>query len=111
MFGASQSSTSMLNEHESTTTSPCFAVHVTFVVATGKAVPEAGSHVTTTPSSGQLGVRYVTIAEHTPESLHFFGTVGHVSVHCGQVSTVTLKDRKSTRLNSSHLGISYAVFC
>src|SRR5438045_7920091 len=25
--------------------------------------------------------------------------------------TKTLKDRKSTRLNSSHLGISYAVFC
>src|SRR5947199_6114502 len=24
---------------------------------------------------------------------------------------VILKDRKSTRLNSSHLGISYAVFC
>src|SRR2546426_8545388 len=27
---------------------------------------------------------------------------------CGQVA---LKDRKSTRLNSSHLVISYAVFC
>src|SRR5205814_9239768 len=26
-------------------------------------------------------------------------------------SCVSLKDRKSTRLNSSHLGISYAVFC
>src|SRR5258705_8290527 len=25
--------------------------------------------------------------------------------------TVSLLDRKSTRLNSSHLGISYAVFC
>src|SRR5947199_3727429 len=25
--------------------------------------------------------------------------------------TLTIKDRKSTRLNSSHLGISYAVFC
>src|SRR5947199_2576340 len=25
--------------------------------------------------------------------------------------TVIWKDRKSTRLNSSHLGISYAVFC
>src|SRR5262245_11317458 len=25
--------------------------------------------------------------------------------------TLTLRDRKSTRLNSSHLGISYAVFC
>src|SRR5258705_10228671 len=24
---------------------------------------------------------------------------------------ITLEDRKSTRLNSSHLGISYAVFC
>src|SRR5205814_10122803 len=31
---------------------------------------------------------------HWPEALPFF-----------------LKDRKSTRLNSSHLGISYAVFC
>src|SRR5947199_7838869 len=27
------------------------------------------------------------------------------------VSTSRLSDRKSTRLNSSHLGISYAVFC
>src|ERR1035441_1228682 len=26
-------------------------------------------------------------------------------------TTCTLLDRKSTRLNSSHLGISYAVFC
>src|ERR1035441_862141 len=25
--------------------------------------------------------------------------------------TVNIRDRKSTRLNSSHLGISYAVFC
>src|SRR5437899_5030682 len=28
-----------------------------------------------------------------------------------QVIDVSLVDRKSTRLNSSHLGISYAVFC
>src|SRR5947199_339726 len=27
------------------------------------------------------------------------------------VSGITCRDRKSTRLNSSHLGISYAVFC
>src|ERR1035441_4679221 len=26
-------------------------------------------------------------------------------------STRSMRDRKSTRLNSSHLGISYAVFC
>src|SRR5436853_1434099 len=28
-----------------------------------------------------------------------------------QAGPVSLRDRKSTRLNSSHLGISYAVFC
>src|SRR5437899_8223408 len=28
-----------------------------------------------------------------------------------KVERTLLKDRKSTRLNSSHLGISYAVFC
>src|SRR5690606_40961367 len=28
-----------------------------------------------------------------------------------QVGTVTMEDRKSTRLNSSHVKISYAVFC
>src|SRR5262245_63766931 len=33
---------------------------------------------------------------------------------CGQLQCIVdlvLRDRKSTRLNSSHLGISYAVFC
>src|SRR5262245_63133895 len=29
----------------------------------------------------------------------------------GKSSAVQREDRKSTRLNSSHLGISYAVFC
>src|SRR5690625_6327036 len=28
-----------------------------------------------------------------------------------KVTTITSKDRKSTRLNSSHVAISYAVFC
>src|SRR5205814_4410300 len=33
--------------------------------------------------------------------------------NCNRTVTVTftVRDRKSTRLNSSHLGISYAVFC
>src|SRR5258705_1974231 len=33
----------------------------------------------------------------------------HVSLIC--VASASVRDRKSTRLNSSHLGISYAVFC
>src|SRR5262245_64986200 len=31
--------------------------------------------------------------------------------HLGYVDQASQLDRKSTRLNSSHLGISYAVFC
>src|SRR5215831_17490030 len=44
--------------------------------------------------------------------------VGHITVGGNAVSAHNrclnlslLQDRKSTRLNSSHLGISYAVFC
>src|SRR5262245_62458118 len=38
--------------------------------------------------------------------------VQYVHGHPGNViDRVMLRDRKSTRLNSSHLGISYAVFC
>src|SRR5699024_11706938 len=36
-----------------------------------------------------------------------FGDVGAA----GQVGSAPLQDRKSTRLNSSHVSISYAVFC
>src|SRR3712207_8523408 len=32
-------------------------------------------------------------------------------VHAGDCFQVNLSDRKSTRLNSSHANISYAVFC
>src|SRR5690606_40132514 len=31
--------------------------------------------------------------------------------YCEEFPTLTYKDRKSTRLNSSHVKISYAVFC
>src|SRR5262245_62475190 len=41
--------------------------------------------------------------------------LGHVEVHAHQhplaAQVGQVGDRKSTRLNSSHLGISYAVFC
>src|SRR5262245_37827171 len=34
-----------------------------------------------------------------------------VAAHIGELIGLAATDRKSTRLNSSHLGISYAVFC
>src|SRR5258705_5617693 len=50
------------------------------------------------------------------------GVVGHLRIgsgveafddsqHCLRTAGIDEVDRKSTRLNSSHLGISYAVFC
>src|SRR5262245_748525 len=45
-----------------------------------------------------------------------FGSRSHPMATSAQVALAlveddTVRDRKSTRLNSSHLGISYAVFC
>src|SRR5690554_7790271 len=39
------------------------------------------------------------------------GDIDVVTGNLGATSRVYLKDRKSTRLNSSHVRISYAVFC
>src|SRR5436309_11770804 len=36
---------------------------------------------------------------------------GGIQVNCHANGDVAIKDRKSTRLNSSHVKISYAVFC
>src|SRR5258708_26697912 len=52
-------------------------------------------------------------------STRFFDTPGDVArgkitfdaAHCGQCHGINDSDRKSTRLNSSHQIISYAVFC
>src|SRR5437899_12592509 len=44
-------------------------------------------------------------------SLDGAGGADTVRVSADLDFTLTAKDRKSTRLNSSHLGISYAVFC
>src|SRR5690625_5203045 len=35
----------------------------------------------------------------------------HIVVNCAGVAEAKKTDRKSTRLNSSHVAISYAVFC
>src|SRR5690625_5759363 len=42
-----------------------------------------------------------------PNSFKF----NHSSIHIANVNADQVKDRKSTRLNSSHVAISYAVFC
>src|SRR3712207_8867814 len=54
--------------------------------------------------------------DHKIEGLHSRPSLSKLTVRCfpvlpRQASLPSLRDRKSTRLNSSHANISYAVFC
>src|SRR5262245_63951802 len=71
--------------------------------------PPAGQDLPTT----QRVWRVMTVATPTkklhglPPSAQLQGTASSIQ----RSPYMSLRDRKSTRLNSSHLGISYAVFC
>src|SRR5258707_8485858 len=60
----------------------------------------------TEPDHGSDPASMVTRAEKVPNGYRLTGRVGAM-VGFGEAET----DRKSTRLNSSHANISYAVFC
>src|SRR5438045_7867013 len=47
----------------------------------------------------------------TPNSMTARSSLSRMTILCGVLKVGAVHDRKSTRLNSSHLGISYAVFC
>src|SRR5258705_3300811 len=66
------------------------------------------------PSPGmnrQRAVRALTSAKRTVASATTASTVKRRFTRGKRAAPTTAPDRKSTRLNSSHLGISYAVFC
>src|SRR5256885_12278267 len=70
---------------------------------------------TTLFRSGQRGMQ-VEDDQHVPARLDGLDPLGRVAQrharHAGEVGLLLhTADRKSTRLNSSHLVISYAVFC
>src|SRR5258705_7758932 len=50
-------------------------------------------------------------AEATPEGIKVSFAPAKDGITVPEPQVYDLVDRKSTRLNSSHLGISYAVFC
>src|SRR5258705_8664069 len=54
------------------------------------------------------GKQPVSVPGWTLDNAYSAGMLTHDRLF---VSTMPGRDRKSTRLNSSHLGISYAVFC
>src|SRR3712207_8549993 len=68
-------------------------------------------------ASGQLRIK-LSIPAHHEDSPQFFRitagvyrTLPHLLGQEDALVTMALEDRKSTRLNSSHANISYAVFC
>src|SRR5262245_65380708 len=63
-------------------------------------------------SSDLLIDRFAVEHEHAAvRQRHFDLAVDHFGMGVGEIDRDAQGDRKSTRLNSSHLGISYAVFC
>src|SRR5205814_8602552 len=66
-------------------------------------------HSFPTRRSSDLG-RLLRISDKIVPFEELHGDIGHV-VFLSGVENPDDVDRKSTRLNSSHLGISYAVFC
>src|SRR5262245_19191714 len=61
----------------------------------------------------QIATGVVPAMHYAPTAADAFNTVEHIrrDVNYGWLMRNLHADRKSTRLNSSHLGISYAVFC
>src|SRR3712207_3935711 len=55
-----------------------------------------------------LGAEQVIAIDHLPERLEMAEAGGAITINFDEESVI---DRKSTRLNSSHANISYAVFC
>src|SRR5207253_9980273 len=80
------------------------------------ALPIFFKAILTFPKAVTVGSTSVTL---DPKASSPTGSVSSVSVSGRQVTVnltgvsngQTLQDRKSTRLNSSHVAISYAVFC
>src|SRR5438034_818182 len=56
-------------------------------------------------------VSYAGYAQRLPSGLSWEGGVDYSVVTGAERPIAALEDRKSTRLNSSHTVISYAVFC
>src|SRR5437868_9950043 len=56
-------------------------------------------------SSDLLSAKFLSRVSYSPRTFAIFFSIAESS------SSAIEKDRKSTRLNSSHVSISYAVFC
>src|SRR5690606_41875681 len=60
-----------------------------------------------------LGARMVLTVTADTGAIHFFDFFDGIQIESSLIidDAIGVRDRKSTRLNSSHVKISYAVFC
>src|SRR6476659_3537401 len=95
-------------------------VTVAFLVAVGAAESGRPTLVFLTKEAVRLAVPGVAVGvacqgcPPLPDLLRRYADAGgrfYVCPICFEAKQLDKGDRKSTRLNSSHLGISYAVFC
>src|SRR5262245_63925443 len=103
-------------------TSPCFPLRLNLVpdqrrhIGPTKIFDCANSSRRSDIDFGQIAVDHVnsdeqqtTLAQRRADTLADLN-LAFCELGCRRLAT-SHQDRKSTRLNSSHLGISYAVFC
>src|SRR5947207_9134175 len=69
------------------------------------------TRVTADADIAKLFVLGVGMRTHTGVARRMFGALAQRGINISMINTSEVRDRKSTRLNSSHTVISYAVFC
>src|SRR5690606_41876164 len=82
--------------------------HFLFHVAASSAIYTLSLHDALPISPGNVAFRTDRIGEPGEKVIAYIDHIGRVE---GVVTRRLQEDRKSTRLNSSHVKISYAVFC
>src|SRR5207249_11961134 len=73
--------------------------------------PRATSHEGDFMTLSDASIKNPVFAWMLMIGLIVFGWIGFHRMGISQLPDVDFPDRKSTRLNSSHVSISYAVFC
>src|SRR5205814_9950999 len=98
--------------HTRATRSPYTTLFRSLTVSVGAAVAP-GVYNLTVAGSASAGNRSTPLSLTVSAAPDYALSLAPAALTIGQgaTGTSTVTDRKSTRLNSSHLGISYAVFC
>src|SRR5690554_7137055 len=81
---------------------PIFKIHVPDEIQVHPHVLHGTIYDEILRAADKLGVEVIVIGSHRPELKDYL---------LGPNAARVVRDRKSTRLNSSHVRISYAVFC